>query len=158
VIIWHNLAFPWQRQSHYQTVIGSQVEDTFRSSIPFVRSHLLDEFSQNGNIGLAFPNKTGNFMRVISRKHLNQLANRHPDSKAELDAWFHEAEGATWTTPAHIKQLYGNASILKDSRVVFNICGNKFRLVVKINYPYSIVYVRFAGTHKEYDDINAREI
>ena len=97
-------------------------------------------------------------MRVISRKHLNDLAKRHPDPKAELDAWFHEAQAAAWANPAQIKQQYGNASILKESRVVFNICGNKFRLVVKINYPYSVVYVRFAGTHREYDDINAEEI
>ncbi len=97
-------------------------------------------------------------MRVISRKHLNGLAKRYPGSKAELDAWFHEAEAAVWANPAQIKQPYGNASILKESRVVFNICGNKFPLVVKINYPYSVVYVRFAGTHREYDAINAQEI
>jgi mRNA interferase HigB len=97
-------------------------------------------------------------MRVISRKALNDLAQRCPDGKAELDAWFHEAEDAQWENPAQIKQQYGNASILKDSRVVFNICGNKYRLVVKINYPYSVVYVRFAGTHKEYDKIDAETI
>ncbi len=82
-------------------------------------------------------------MRVISRK---------------LDAWFHEAEASVGANSAQIKEQYSNASILKESRVVFNICGNKFRLVVKINYPYSVVYVRFAGTHKEYDTINAQEI
>ena len=97
-------------------------------------------------------------MRVISRKHLNELAKRCPDAKAELDAWFHEVEMAVWQNPVQIKQQYGNASILKGSRVVFNICGNKYRLVVKINYPYSVVYLRFAGTHKQYDDINAEEI
>jgi len=97
-------------------------------------------------------------MRVISRKHLNDLAKRFPDSKAELDAWFHEAEAAAWANPAQVKLQYGNASILKESRVVFNICGNRFRLVVKINYPHSVVYVRFAGTHREYDAINAEEI
>jgi mRNA interferase HigB len=97
-------------------------------------------------------------MRVISRKHLNDLAKRHPDAKASLDAWFHEAEAAEWANPAQIKAEYGNASILKGSRVVFNLCGNKYRLVVSINYPYSIVYVRFAGTHAEYDQINAERI
>jgi mRNA interferase HigB len=97
-------------------------------------------------------------MRVISRKHLNELATRHPDAKAELDAWFHEVEAAVWANPAEIKTQYGNASILKGSRVVFNICGNKYRLVVRINYPYAIVYVRFAGTHSEYDRINAEEV
>jgi len=97
-------------------------------------------------------------MRVISRRPLNDLAERHPEAKAELDAWFHEAEAAEWANPAELKSEYGNASILKGSRVVFNICGNKYRLVVKINYAYSVVYVRFAGTHREYDQINAEEI
>jgi mRNA interferase HigB len=95
---------------------------------------------------------------VISRKPLTELAKRHPDAKPELDAWFHQTEAAQWLTPAHVKADYGNASILKSGRVVFNICGNKYRLIVKINYAYSVVYVRFAGTHREYDRINAEEI
>ena|ERR1017187_7355788 len=115
-------------------------------------------FSQNGNILLAHERAFCENMRVISRKHLNDLAKRYPDAKAGLDAWFHEAEAAEWASPAEIKSDYGNASILKGSRVVFNICGNKYRLVVSINYPYSIVYVRFAGTHAEYDHINAERI
>jgi len=97
-------------------------------------------------------------MRVISRRPLHALAKRFPDAKAELDAWFHEAEAAMWANPAEVKEQYGNASILKGSRVVFNICGNKYRLIVKMNYAYSVVYVRFAGTHREYDQINAEEI
>jgi mRNA interferase HigB len=97
-------------------------------------------------------------MRVISRKHLSDLAKRHPGAKAELDAWFHEAEAAEWANPAQLRQQYGTASILKGSRAVFNICGNKYRLVVSINYPYSVVYVRFAGTHAEYDNIDAEKI
>ncbi len=97
-------------------------------------------------------------MRVISRRPLHELAKRSPDAKVELDAWFHEAEAAHWANPAQIKEKYGSASILKGSRVVFNICGNKYRLVVKINYPYAIVYVRFAGTHGEYDRVHAEEI
>jgi mRNA interferase HigB len=97
-------------------------------------------------------------MRVISRKPLKELARRYGDAKAELDAWFHEVEAAQWTTPAQVKEKYGSASILKGGRVVFNICGNKYRLVVKINYSYSIVFVRFAGTHQEYDQIDAENI
>ena len=65
---------------------------------------------------------------------------------------------AEWSTPADVKQMYGDASILKNNRVVFNIGGNKFRLVVRINYPYRIVYVRFVGTHQEYDAIDAETI
>ncbi len=63
-----------------------------------------------------------------------------------------------WQNPAEIKAQYGSASILKDSRVVFNICGNKYRLIVKINYPSSVVYVRFVGTHEEYDAIDAEVV
>jgi mRNA interferase HigB len=98
------------------------------------------------------------FMRVISRRPLKELAKRYPEAKVELDAWFHEVEAAGWANPAQIKEKYGNASILKGSRVVFNICGNKYRLVVKINYFYAVVYVRFAGTHREYDRVNVEEI
>jgi mRNA interferase HigB len=97
-------------------------------------------------------------MRVISRRPLNELAKRYPEAKDELDAWFHEAEAARWANPAQIKGKYGSASILKGSRGVFNICGNKYRLVVKINHPCAVVYVRFAGTHGEYDRVDANEI
>jgi mRNA interferase HigB len=97
-------------------------------------------------------------MRVISRRPLIALAKRFPDAKAELDAWFHEAEAAQWANPAEVKEQYGNASILKGSRVVFNICGNKYRLIVRINYAYTVVYIRFAGTHREYDRVNAEDI
>jgi len=97
-------------------------------------------------------------MRVISRKWLIELARRHPDAKTGLDAWFHEAEGADWANPAQVKEQYATASILKDGRVVFNIGGNKYRLVVRINYAYRVVYVRFAGTHSEYDQIDAEQM
>jgi mRNA interferase HigB len=97
-------------------------------------------------------------MRVISRKWLNELARRHPDAKPRLDAWFHEAEGADWANPAQVKAQYATASILRNGRVVFNIGGNKYRLVVRINYAYRVVYIRFAGTHHEYDQIDAEEI
>src|ERR1017187_9378865 len=97
-------------------------------------------------------------MRVISRKWLAELARRHPDAKPGLDAWFHEAEGADWANPAQVKQQYATASILKNGRVVFNIGGNKYRLVVRINYASRVVYIRFAGTHSEYDQIDAEQM
>jgi mRNA interferase HigB len=97
-------------------------------------------------------------MRVISRKWLTELARRHPDAKPGLDAWFHEAESADWANPAQVKEQYATASILKNGRVVFNIGGNKYRLVVRINYAYRVVYVRFAGTHTDYDQINAEQL
>ena len=66
--------------------------------------------------------------------------------------------GTDWATPSQLKEQFRNASILKDRRVVFNIKGNDYRLVVKINYPYRVVYVRYIGTHNEYDNINAEEV
>jgi mRNA interferase HigB len=100
----------------------------------------------------------GMFMRVISRKPLRVFAKRFPEAGTELAAWFHEAEAAQWADPAQVKVKYGSASILKGGRVVFNICGNKYRLVVKINYELAIVYVRFVGTHREYDGIDVEMI
>lgn len=97
-------------------------------------------------------------MRVISRKRLNDYGSNEPDAKPHLDAWYHEAKNAQWTKPPDIKDKYRNASILKGSRVVFNIAGNKYRLVVKIEYDLGIVYIRFVGTHKEYDAIDAEQV
>ena len=97
-------------------------------------------------------------VRIISRKRLNEFAEGHPEAKSGLDAWFHEARDATWANPGQVKAKFGNASVLKGNRVVFNVGGNKYRLIVKINYNYSVVYVRFVGTHSEYDRIDAEEI
>ena len=97
-------------------------------------------------------------MRVIKKRTLQEFWQRNGDAKKPLEAWYAEAKAAHWLNSAEIKAQYGNASILKDSRVVFNIHGNKYRLIVKINYPYSVVYIRFIGTHREYDLIDAEEI
>ena len=80
------------------------------------------------------------------------------DAKVPLDAWWHEAKKANWKSWTDIKKQYGSASPLKDSRVVFNIGGNKYRLVVKINYPTKTVFIRFIGTHEEYNKIDAEVI
>ncbi len=97
--------------------------------------------------------------RIISRKKLREFwDDRFPDSEQALKAWYAEAKNADWQSPTDIKAQYGNASILKGGRVVFNICGNKYRLIVKIHFPASIVYIRFVGTHKQYDDIDAGTI
>jgi mRNA interferase HigB len=97
-------------------------------------------------------------MRVIKRKTLCDYWKDEPEAEAELKAWFKEAEHAEWRTPAEVKAKYGNASILKEGRVVFNISGNNYRLVVKINYDFQILYIRFVGTHKAYDKIDAQVI
>jgi mRNA interferase HigB len=97
-------------------------------------------------------------MRTISKKVLKDYWEQQPATKAALQAWHAEAKSAEWSSPADVKARYGTASILKDGRVVFNICGNKYRLVVWINYEYFTVYVRFVGNHKEYDEIDAQTI
>jgi mRNA interferase HigB len=97
-------------------------------------------------------------MRIISRTKLKEYWQQEPKAQVELEAWFAEASNATWATPAAVKAHYGNASILKDGRVVFNISGNNYRLVVWINYAFYTIYIRFVGTHKEYDKINAQII
>ncbi len=96
-------------------------------------------------------------MRIISKKRLREFWKRHPTAEAALRAWFREVEQADWDMPARVKERYRSASIVGDKRVVFNIKGNDYRLVVKINYPYRTVYVRFVGTHAEYDAIDVEE-
>ncbi|MCP3961783.1 MAG: type II toxin-antitoxin system HigB family toxin [bacterium] len=97
-------------------------------------------------------------MRVISRKALREFGERHADSEVPLRAWFKEAKEATWETPAEIKARYASASCLANDRVVFNIKGNDYRLVVAVRYDFGIVYIRFVGTHAEYDRIDAGTI
>ena len=99
-------------------------------------------------------------MHVIKRKTLIEFYNQsgYQDAKGPLEAWYYEARHAQWASPADVKAMYGSASILKDNRVVFNIAGNKYRLVVRINYNSETVFVRFIGTHKEYDEIDAEVI
>lgn len=94
-------------------------------------------------------------MRIISRKALREFWERHPDARQALQAWYADAKRATWKTPADIKNVYRNASFVASNRVVFNIKGNRYRLVVVIQYEHGIVYIRFVGTHQEYDRIDA---
>lgn len=97
-------------------------------------------------------------MRVVSKRTLREFWEGHPDVEQALLAWHAEAEAAAWASPADIKARYRSASILKDNRVFFNICGNNYRLVVKLSYKNAVVLIRFVGTHKEYDAINAELI
>jgi mRNA interferase HigB len=99
-------------------------------------------------------------VRIISRKPLKEFYQRPDclDAKEPLEAWYHEARKAKWQSWTDIKEKYASASVLKGRRVVFNIGGNKYRLVVEINFPAQIVYVRFIGTHREYDQIDAEVI
>ncbi|MFC7462430.1 type II toxin-antitoxin system HigB family toxin [Hydrogenophaga defluvii] len=97
-------------------------------------------------------------MRVIAVSTLRAFWERHPDAEQPLKAWYEEAAFATWTQPADIKVQYRSASVLKSRRVVFNIKGNDYRLIVAIAYKLQIVYVKFVGTHKEYDAVDAETI
>ena len=97
-------------------------------------------------------------MRVIALKTLREFWRLYPSAEAPLLAWYREAENEDWDTPAKVRLRYPSASILRYNRVVFNIKGNDFRLVVYINYPYRVIYIRFVGTHSEYDRINAERV
>jgi mRNA interferase HigB len=97
-------------------------------------------------------------MRVIALRTLRDFWEQHADSKAPLRAWYYEARHADWYSPAAVKAKYGSASVLGNNRVVFNIKGNSYRLVVKINYPVRVVYIRFVGTHAAYARIDAEEV
>lgn len=97
-------------------------------------------------------------MRIIARRALRDFWEQHPDAESALAAWYHDVKQALWYTPADVKQAYATASILPNNRVVFNIRGNQYRLVVAINYRFGIVYVRFVGTHQEYDNTDATTV
>jgi mRNA interferase HigB len=100
-------------------------------------------------------------MRVIALSRLKAFLNRspaHADAREPVMAWYRQIRSADWSTPADVKHAVRSTSILKDGRVVFNIAGNKYRIVVWINYPYRVVYIRFIGTHLQYDAIDAQII
>ena len=94
-------------------------------------------------------------MRIVATSQLKKFWQKHPDSKQSFLCWIDEARQANRQTPADIKAQFRNASVLKSSRVVFNIKGNDFRLVIAVAYRYSALYIKFVGTHKQYDAIDA---
>ncbi|GAV19922.1 mRNA interferase HigB [Mariprofundus micogutta] len=100
-------------------------------------------------------------MRVIARSAIREFLDSTPsyaDAKEPLEAWYQHTVKADWSTPAELKGQFKNASTLRDGRAVFNIAGNKYRLVVWINYAYRVVYIRFIGTHEQYDKIDVQTI
>ena len=97
-------------------------------------------------------------MRIIANKILREFWEIHPDCEQQLKSWFKETNKAVWKNSNDIKSEYPSASILINNRFVFNIKGNKYRLIVKINFEYEMVWVRFIGTHAQYDKINANNI
>jgi mRNA interferase HigB len=103
-------------------------------------------------------------MRVIARKMLRRFIDSLRGSKDQkavksaLDAWFHEAQQADWKNPADVVRAYANATIVGPDRVVFNIKGNDYRLVVAIHYRLQIVFIKWLGSHVEYDKINIKTV
>ena len=93
-------------------------------------------------------------MKLIGKKNLDDFKEKHADARSQIEAWEAEVEEAQWNSPADLKQRYPKASILSDQYVVFNICWNKYRLVVQVGYKTNIVLIKKIGTHKEYDNWN----
>jgi len=100
-------------------------------------------------------------MRIIALSTLKAFwenSHAYRDAKEPGLAWYRHALKANWASPTEVKASFRSASVLRDGRVVFNLAGNKYRLVVWINYPYRVVYIRFIGTHAQYDEIDAQII
>ena len=100
-------------------------------------------------------------MRIIALSTLKSFLEQSPaygDARQPVMAWYRQAKAANRATPADVKRDIRSASILKDGRVVFNIAGNKYRIVSWINFPYRVVYIRFVGTHEQYDAIDAQTV
>ena len=97
-------------------------------------------------------------MRVIAKKTLREFWLKHKDAEQQIKSWHREVDRAVWRSPADVRTEYVTASFLADNRVVFNIKVNRYRIVVKINYEFVIVWVRFIGTHAQYDKIDATKI
>jgi mRNA interferase HigB len=97
-------------------------------------------------------------MRILSRKKLREFWKRHPDVRQPLQAWYNDVKHSTWKSPTDIKAAYRNASFVGNDRVIFNLKGNTYRIVVAIRYDHGIVFIRFVGTHQEYDRIDAASV
>lgn len=97
-------------------------------------------------------------MRVIARKTLREFWEQHPDARQALQAWYHDVSHAHWDSPAAIKSAYRNASFVANNRVIFNIKGNSYRIVVAVQYSHAVVYIRFVGSHGDYDKVDAATV
>lgn len=97
-------------------------------------------------------------MQIFSKRTLRSFWEKYGDCEQALKSWYKEANSEIWKSPNDIKSKYPRASILKNGRVIFDICGNKYRLIVAINYEKGWVFIRFVGNHSDYDKINAETI
>jgi len=97
-------------------------------------------------------------VRIFAKRTLREFWLKHVDCELQLKSWYRETEKAHWTSVNELKKEYPGASILKNNRIVFDIKGNHYRLIVKFNFEFQLAWIRFIGTHNEYDNINANEI
>lgn len=97
-------------------------------------------------------------MRVLSKRIVREFWQKNPDSKQQLKSWFSNAEKSEWQTPNQVKEELPQSRLIPGNRVIFNLKGNHYRIVVKINYKYGIMWIRFIGTHNEYDKIDPTKI
>ena len=97
-------------------------------------------------------------MRIIAKSRLKKFWEKHADAEQAMKSWYAIVEKVDWASPQDVKDRFARASILRDNRVVFDIAGGNYRLVVKFNYPYRIAYIRFVGTHKQYDSIDSEDV
>lgn len=97
-------------------------------------------------------------MRILALGTLRQFWESHADAEQPLKAWYDEAKAAAWKSPAEIKERYRSASFVANNRVVFNIKGNDYRLIVSVAYQHGVVFIKFVGTHAEYDRVDAATV
>lgn len=95
---------------------------------------------------------------IIALKHLVDFYKKHPNSKSSLETWIAVTKHADWQKPSDVLQDFPDADPIKNNRVVFNIAGNKYRLIVQMSYPRQWVFIKFIGTHAEYDRIEAATV
>ena len=112
-----------------------------------IGEYLITPCSHSGSIYILL-------MHVVSKSTLREFWGKRPDSKTPLMAWYREASKATWQNPAQVKAIFGSADVVKDNRIIFDIGGNKYRLVVHFHYSAQIARIKFIGTHNEYDKID----
>lgn len=96
--------------------------------------------------------------RILAKSTLRQFWEQHADAEQHLKTWYDTAMNSNWNSPNDVKQTFANASVLKESRIVFNIKGNSYRLVAKFNFEKQWIFIRFIGTHSEYNKIDANTI
>ena len=97
-------------------------------------------------------------MRIVSKKTLREFYIQYKDSQSSLESWHQEMLKSNFSNSNEIKEKYKSASIIGDNKIIFNICGNKYRLIVKINYLANIIFIKFIGTHKQYDKIDVKKL